>query len=51
MRKLCWGCEMYYYVRGWDADDPNATCRHERKEPAPNQKDSLVTRISVEVVK
>ena len=32
---------MYYYVRGWNAEDPNATCRHERKEPAPNQEDSF----------
>jgi len=33
MRKLCWGCEMYYYVRGWNPDDPNAECRHERDNP------------------
>jgi len=51
MRKLCWGCEMYYYVRGWDADDPNATCRHERKERDQEQEDSLVTRISTKVEK
>uniref|UniRef100_A0A6H2A2D1 Uncharacterized protein n=1 Tax=viral metagenome TaxID=1070528 RepID=A0A6H2A2D1_9ZZZZ len=50
MNNLCNGCKWYYYVRGWDAEDPNATCRHERKEIGQEQKDSLVTRISAEVV-
>jgi len=33
MNKLCQGCKWYYYVRGWDADDPNAACSHEKDNP------------------
>lgn len=37
MNNLCNGCKWYYYVRGWDFEHPNATCRHERDNPESTQ--------------
>ena len=37
MNNLCQRCKIYYYVRGWDADDINAICRHERDKTEDSQ--------------